>query len=383
MTAVPESMAKIKDLCNDFPQSRAILDWKKEGKKVVAWVCTYVPEEVIMAAGILPIRMGGINRELELEQANAYLYINTCSFARSCLDLALRKQYDYLDGLAAGATCDGSRRLFDVWKNYIPTPFLHILSVPRKFTEDAHQLYREEVEEFKGHLEKFAGIKITDQGLKEAIQVCNETRQLLHQLYALRKVDNPPISGAEALEITNASYRMPKPQFNDLLRQLLQELKGRVALPGPRPRLMINGSILNNHEFIQAVEKAGSIVVIDELCTGTRYFWRLVENHEVAPLAAIARRYLDNTPCARMNPWDVRLEHVLNMIKEYRVQGAVTEIIRYCVPYAHDEPLLRERLNQIGVPVLELDVEYGMGETGQIKTRVEAFLEMLQGREAR
>jgi bzd-type benzoyl-CoA reductase N subunit len=373
-------MVKIRELCGNFPQAKAILDWKKEGKKVAGWVCTYVPEEVIMAAGMLPIRMTGINRELELEQANAYLYINTCSFARSCMELGLQKQYDYLDGLVAGATCDGSRRLFDVWKNYIPTPFLHILSVPRKFTEDAHQLYLEEVEEFKTRLEEFIQAEITDQGLKEAIEICNETRQLLHQLYELRKLDKPPLSGAEILEITNASYRMPKPQFNELLRQLLTEVEGREALPGDRPRLMINGSILNNHEFIQAIEKAGSIVVIDELCTGTRYFWRLVEEDNLPPLQAIARRYLDNTPCARMNPWDVRLEHVMNMVKEYRVQGAVTEIIRYCVPYAHDEPLLRHKLNEIGIPVLELDVEYGMGETGQIKTRVEAFLEMIQGR---
>lgn len=379
MTEVPKSLQKMRELCDDFPKAKAIMDWKEAGKKVVGWVCTYVPEEVIMAAGMLPIRVTGVSRELELEQANAYLYINNCSFSRTCMELALQKQYDYLDGFVAGATCDGSRRLYDVWKVYIQTPFQHILSVPRKFTEDAHHLYFQEVEEYKEALEEFSGQKITDEALKEASAVCNRTRELLHRLYETRKADSPPVSGAEVLEITNASYRMPKPFFNQLLEQLLQEIPGRNPLPGERLRLMINGSIINNPNFIANIERSGAVVVADELCTGTRYFWRLVEvDGGKPPLEAISRRYLDNTPCARMNPWDVRVEHVLNMIKEYRVQGMVNEIIRYCVPYAHDEPLLRERLEKTGIPVLELDLEYGTGEMGQIRTRIEAFLEMLR-----
>lgn len=378
MTEVPKSLQKIRELADGFPKNQAILDWKGQGKKVMGWVCTYVPEEVFMAAGMLPIRVTGISKELELEQANAYLYINNCSFARSCLELALKKEYDYLDGFVAGATCDGSRRLYDVWKVYIPTPFKHILSVPRKFTEEAHQLYREEVVEFRQKVEEFTGQKITDEGLREAATICNRTRELLHQLYQTRKADAPPVSGAEVLEITNASYRMPKPLFNELLESLLKEIPGRNPLPGERIRLMVNGSILSNPAFISNIEKAGAVVVADELCTGTRYFWRMVENSQENILDAIARRYLDNTPCARMNPWDVRLEHVMNMIREYRVQGVVNEIIRYCVPYAHDEPLLRERLEKMHVPVLELDLEYGTGETGQIRTRVEAFFEMMR-----
>ncbi len=362
----------------DFPYTDPIKEWKAQGKKVIGWQCTYVPEELIHAAGMLPIRVTGGATELEMEDANSYLYINSCSFVRSCLEMVLRKDYDFLDGYVSAATCDGSRRLADVWKNYLSIPLVYILTVPRKFTERAHQLYKSEVQEMRSHIEEEYGVKITDSALWESITLFNRTRELLGKLYELRKADAPPISGAETMEVVNAAFRIPKELYNELLEKLLAEIASTGRSLTGKVRLLINGSPLNNPEFLQTIEDLGGMVVMDELCMGSRYWWEIVDtNHGSDPLEAISRRYLNNFPCARMVPSDGRFDRVLDLCKDYRIDGVVNEIIRYCVPYAHDEPLLRERLENQGVPVLELDVEYGVTGSGQIRTRAQAFIEMI------
>lgn len=364
-----------------FPRTQEIIEFKDRGNKVFGWLCTYVPEEVILAAGALPIRITGYNQEMELEDGNAYLYINNCSFSRSCLQLGLRKEYDFLDGVVGGSTCDGARRLFDLWRHYIKPSFFHVLTVPRKSHERAHQLYYQQVEDFKKHLEEYLDLQITDKSLLESIEVMNHQRSLLKELYELRRLDEPLITGAETMEVLNGTYRMSKGRCNGYLRELIDELKKNAAGHKPKARLMLIGSVLNNPEFLRSIEELDSIVVTDELCTSTRY-WSdpVVLEGTRSPLEAIARRYLNNFPCARMYPSTDRFDRLVKLAREAKVDGIISETIRYCVPYAHDLPLLSDRLKAENIPLLTLDVEYGTSGSGQIRTRVQAFLEMLEGR---
>ena len=174
---------------------------------------------------------------------------------------------------------------------------------------------------------------------------------------------------------------MPKEAFNQLLGELIDELSKSNAENKGRARLAVVGSVLTNAEFIKSIEEQGGLVVTDELCTSTRY-WSdpVVLDEGKTPLEAIARRYLNNFPCARMYPSDERFDRIIQLIRDFRVEGVVSQIIRYCVPYAHDLPLLIKKLHAINVPVLALDVEYGSSGSGQIATRVQAFLEMLEAR---
>ena len=376
-----KTLERFRQVNDTFPQTEQILEHKRRGNKVFGWLCTYVPEEIIHATGILPVRVTGYSQEMELEDGNAYMYINNCSYSRSCLQMGLRGEYEFLDGMVAGSTCDGARRLYDLWQHYIKTPFHHILTVPRKYTEKAHALYYQQVVQLKERLEEFTGRQITDEQLRNSIDVYNWSRALLKQLYELRKADAPPISGAETMEVLNASFRMPKELFNQWLEQLLDELgKSSVTHKG-RARLMVTGSVMNNPEFIRSIEAQGGLVVTDELCTSTRY-WSdpVVLKEGQNPVEAISRRYLSNFPCARMVPSDERFNRILNLVKDFNVEGVISQIIRYCVPYAHDLPLLIGRLKEPGIPVLSLDVEYGTSGSGQIQTRVQAFLEMLEAR---
>jgi len=295
--------------------------------------------------------------------------------------MALRGSYDLLDGVVGGSTCDGVRRLFDLWRNYLETPFYHVLTIPRRYNERAQRLYFQEVETFTRHLEEWLGAEIRDDALLASVALYNETRQLLRQLYELRRRDKPPITGAETLEVLTASFRMPREEYNRWLGDFLNEIAAADETHDGRARLMLIGSVLTNPEFIRSIESQGGLVVTDELCTSTRYWGDPVVLDESRPvLESISRRYLSNFPCARMYPSDERFDRIIEVCKDYRVDGVVSQTIRYCVPYCHDLPLLTERLKKEGIPVLALDVEYGTPGSGQVQTRVQAFLEMLEAR---
>jgi len=174
---------------------------------------------------------------------------------------------------------------------------------------------------------------------------------------------------------------MPKELFNRWLREYLDELKKSGKSHKPRQRVMVVGSVLTNPDFIKSIEELGALVVTDELCTSTRY-WSdpVVLDDKQTPLQAIARRYLSNFPCARMYPSDDRFNRILALARDFKVDGVISEVIRYCVPYAHDVPLLSDRLKANKLPLLALDVEYNTSGSGQVRTRVQAFLEMLEAR---
>jgi bzd-type benzoyl-CoA reductase N subunit len=362
-----------------FPGNSEIMDFKAQGKKVFGWLCTYVPEELIVAAGALPVRITGYGRETDLDDGNAYLYINNCSFSRSCFQRGLRGDYSFLDGVVGGSTCDGARRLFDVWRRYINTPFYQVLTVPRKTTDDAQALYLSQVISFKQNLEEFLGFEITEQNLLNAVELCNETRGLLKKLYELRKRLETPITGAQTLEILTASFRMPKASFNAKLKHLLVALENSPVTYKGRARLMLVGSVMDNPEFLQSIEETGGLVVTDELCTSTRY-WSdpVIINNGEPVINAIAHRYLSNFPCARMYPSEERFDRIMALCRDFKVDGVISQIIRYCVPYAHDVPLLNDKMKAAKIPLLNLDVEYGSSGSGQIRTRVQAFLEMME-----
>ncbi|MEE9528493.1 MAG: 2-hydroxyacyl-CoA dehydratase family protein, partial [Dehalococcoidia bacterium] len=162
---------------------------------------------------------------------------------------------------------------------------------------------------------------------------------------------------------------------------LLEEISASGNTHTGRARIMLIGSVLTNPEFIKSIESQGGLMVADELCTGTRYWGDPVVLDEAkSPLEAISRRYLNNFPCARMFPSDERFNRIIDFIQDFRVEGVISQIIRYCVPYCHDLPLLTKRLKALGIPILALDVEYGTSGSGQIQTRVQAFLEMLEAK---
>ncbi len=361
-------------LSNPFIES-----WKKEGGKVVGYPCTYVPEEIIYAAGILPFRLRGTGC-VGTSLADTWLVRTAnCSFARSVLELALTGEYDFLDGVVFNNGCDHTRRAYENWKAQEKTPsFMHMLPVPHVLTEDGLQWYREEVATFQDHLQKSFGVEVKGKSLKEAIRVYNETRRLLKQLYELRTKKAPPITGAETLKIVIASASMPRDTYNQLLRELLKEISNREGISDYRARLMIVGSVNDDPALVELIEDTGGLVVADSLCFGARFFWDLDEGTGDT-IDSITARYYYHISCPRMyGAYPQRLDFVKNMAKEAGVDGVILQAIKFCDLHGVENALLEKSLENEGIPTLKLEREYGpLADTGRFRTRVQAFLERL------
>jgi benzoyl-CoA reductase subunit C len=200
----------------------------------------------------------------------------------------------------------------------------------------------------------------------------------MQQFYELRKRERAPVTGVEALEVMKASGRMPREQYNTLLEQLLEEItrSGREIKKGKR--LMIVGNDVHNASWMAVLEELDAVVVTDEMLTvGTRYFWGKVDT-SLPPMEGIARHYLFNRPQDSTIYLSNRYDHILHLAREYKVDGVVSNVVRFCAPLENDKPWLKKEMDRRGIPLLELGVDYCEKPSGQLRTRVEAFLEMLQ-----
>jgi len=350
---------------------------ERQGSRVIGWVCNYIPEEIILAAGLYPVRVLGGKQESS--KADAYLYSNICSFVRSCLEEAFAGNYDFLDGIVTASNCDHTRRLYDVWYRYIDLPFKHQLGLPHKVTPDSIEYFRHQLSLFKEGLEGLTGKKIGPQELREAIEICNRTRDLLRQIYLLRKQPDPPLTGTEALEVVLSGMFLPKVEYNRMLEELLGYLRTRTGQGDGRTRLMITGSLLDNPDYVRVIEDSGGLVVVDSLCIGTRYFWQQLEQAEGDPLEVLARYYLSRPPCPRMRPYDRRADSLRELAREFEVQGIISQMIKFCDNSGEELPLLKETMAELDIPCLTLEREYLLGGLGQMRTRIQAFLESIGG----
>jgi benzoyl-CoA reductase subunit C len=350
--------------------------WRKQGKPVVGWTCTYTPEEIIYAANALPIRILGSLGRTTL--SNAYLPQNVCSFCRSCFDQALRGKYDYLDGYIVSNTCDNCGMMYDMWKHHVKVPFFHFINTPHTKSKKAQSFFYKEVIRFKESLENNFKTAISKESLRNAIEVYNENRVLLKKVYDLRKNTPPLVSGVEALEIVLSSMLTSKEEHNRLLKQLLNQIENRADKPKRGTRLLVSGSVMDNTKMIEIIESIGANVVADDLCTGSRYFWNLADL-TTDPLHAVADRYLNKIPCPFTVHSEDRIKHTLEVAKKYDVEGAIVLVLKFCDTHLFDAPILMEELKAQGLPVLYLEWEHAMSGIAQLKTRIEAFIEMVTG----
>lgn len=351
-------------------------EWKKKtGGKVVGYFCTYVPEEILYAADVLPVRILGSHEPQDVTEP--HIFGMFCPFCRDCLAQGLQGRYDYLDGVMIAQSCLHIRQAYTSWKMHIPVDFSYYLPMPNNVqSKRALPYLTGELETFKEAVEKWTGKKISDEDLNKGIEAMNTSRQLTRDLYELRKQDNPPLTGLEAMYAVVASQMVDKRDYNAALQEILQKLPQRQIENGSKVRLMILGSENDDTEFVDMVESLGAMLVVDDHCTGSRYFWNQV-NTNGNLLEAIAARYVERVPCPSKDwPERTRIEHILKLAKDWNVQGAIVIQQKFCDPHEIDIPSIIESLKSNGVPAqfLELDVTVPVG---QFKTRVEAFLEML------
>jgi benzoyl-CoA reductase subunit C len=299
-----------------------------------------------------------------------------CPFCRDCLAQGLKGRYDYLDGIMISQSCLHIRQAFTSWQKHIPVDFDYYLYMPNRVQSPrAFPYLTGELVEFKKAVEKWTGRTISDEALDNAIEVYNENRRLMRAVYDLRKDDHPPLTGEEAMQMVIASQMTDKAEHNREIKRVLEQLPGRDSRE-PGARLMILGSEDDDIEFLNMVESCGATFVVDDHCTGSRYFWNEVEPRDDR-LKSIAARYIDRVPCPSKD-WEerTRTHHILRLAKEWNVAGAIVIQQKFCDPHELDIPAIRKALEENGIKTLFLEFDVTV-PIGQFKVRVEAFLEMI------
>lgn len=368
-----------------------IVNERKAGQKLVGTFCLFVPDEIIFAAGADRIILcGGKNDTVPI--AEQYLPRNICPLVKSsfgsivndgCSGIKSCSHFGMVDLIVAENTCDSKKKMYELLGDYIPT---YVIDLPqRSDSPEALRYFLGELEKFKSAMEQLTGNKITVEQLRKEIESSNETRQLLHRLYELRKMDPPPINGVDVLKILQKQYFLSTDELKKSLRMLISEVE-EIKPDGPhepneprRLRIMISGCPMSsgNTKVPEIIESRGGVIVAEESCTGTRSFWDPVdESKDKEPMLALAERYL-KIPCSCMSPNDRRIENVLELAKEFKVDGVVYYTLQFCHGYNIEKYKVQQALKKAGIPMLFIETDYSNSDVEQIGLRVDAFLEML------
>ena len=355
--------------------------WKQDGKKVVGVLCSYVPEEIIHAAGMLPVRIIG-TRNAGTPRADLHRPPHTCVYCTHVLESLYEGEYDFLDAMVATSWDQDLVRLWDVWTYLAKTPSTYIMHLPLSDSKTHVRQFEKEVRKFFNYIQELAGRPISPEDLAHSIALYNRLRELLHQVYALRKRAVPPLTGADTLRLTLAAMLLPVEETIERLEPLMPYLETRQADIDPDgPRLMVSSDRLDDYRFLELVEECGCTVAMDDLDTGSRWFWNITNMINAKDLdrmieaLAICRHTQPSSP-SMMN-WAEQVENVAAWVKEYNLDGVLELPLMYSRSRQMRVPYFRKKLSNLGVRTAAFERDYQLANEGQLRTRVGAFVEML------
>ena len=326
--------------------------------------------------------------DFSVPDAETVLPRNLCPLIKSFYGFKLNRTCPYFqssDLVVGETTCDGKKKVYELLKDLVPT---YVLEVPHKpDTQRGKEFWFKELEAFKTELEKLTGNKITAEKLKAAIELINGKRRALKRLSDLRAASPSPISGLDGLLIDQISFMDDVRRFTSKVNELCDELEQRVkggegVAAADAPRILISGSpmAVPNWKVHSIAQGLGATVVAEESCVGTRYFTDLVKPkgeslHDL--LWAIDEKY-SKIPCACFTPNDRRLDSITALAKQFKANGVIYYTLQNCHDYNVEGVKVERALKAQGLPMLKIETDYTMGDSEQIKTRIQAFMEIIQ-----
>ncbi|MRR34807.1 2-hydroxyacyl-CoA dehydratase [bacterium] len=364
-------------------ENESLKTWKDGGRGVVGYTCTFIPEEIIHAAGLLPYRIRGVGAS-SVSIGDSYFGPVNCSLPKCMLQLAGQGSYAFLDGAIISNGCDSMRRLEECWRKAgedfpgtLPG-YYEFFSVPHKAVDYSIDFYAEELRAMIGTLERHFGAEITDKAIKKSIKVYNQGRKLLQRLDSLRYAREVVITGEDAMAVLIAGHAVPREEFNAMLGDLLAGLEKAGSVSNGGKRLMLVGSANDDIDFIRLIEEGGAVVVADTVCFGSRTYANLVDEKS-DPVHALASHYLSNSICPRMlGYYNDRRAYIMDIISRASVDGVVLQNVRFCDLHGSENGVLERDLEAAGTPCMRLEREYGpLVETGRIRMRLDAFMERI------
>lgn len=352
----------------------------KCSNNLFGWICSYTPEEIILASDFTPYRVS--TETCTSTFSEAYMPPNLCPYVHRLFNVGYSNHYHHLSGLVFVYSCDPMRRLADLWSHYIrPSYFTYRLEIPRRKDNLAEQFLISQLKRFKNFLEDRNGRPVKEDDLREAIETLNHTRMLIRQLSELRRHHKPLITGKDFHCLVHSSMISDKKSFNAKAESLLEEVNAKNKTLSSRTsnsiRFMLCGCTVEDSAFYDFIENEDAIVVADNVCSSMRHYEQLVDL-SIEPIKAIAQRYLQRSSCPRMQGVQFRIRDIINKVQYYNCHGVICHALKFCDLVQADIPRLQKELEQNSIPFLLLERESLTENTGQLKTRVQAFIEIIK-----
>lgn len=378
---------KLPDIFESFNDARkkgflTMKEEKDKGRKVVGTFCTYTPRELIYAADAISVSLCSTSDET-VPDAEKILPKNLCPLVKSSYGFAITDKCPYMyfsDMIIGETTCDAKKKMYELLGEIKDT---YVMRLPHSKNDFSMALWKNELVELVKKLEEKFNVKITEDKIKDAIKVCNEERKTVKEFFNLAKLNPSPIKGSDMHEaLYSSNFKFDRQLYIDEIKSLTNSLKekydkGETPFKKGTPRILITGCPTGGlvDKVVKQLEDAGSSVVCFENCIGSKNFEMLVDENK-EPIDAIAERYL-NIPCSIMTPNDDRMNRIKEYIKDYSVDGVVDVTLTACHTYAIETEKIRRAVESLGKSYLAIETNYSNSDAGQIRTRLEAFVEML------
>ncbi|MGA8179787.1 MAG: double-cubane-cluster-containing anaerobic reductase [Desulfobacterales bacterium] len=366
---------------------KELMDEKAAGRKIIGSYCVFVPEEIALAGNATLVGLCS-GADFAMEEVEKLLPRNTCALIKSTFGFKLGKVCPYLeasDMIVGENTCDGKKKAYESLNDIVSN--LYVMDIPQMKTGQGRSLLKAEYYRFKAAVENLSGVGIDAAGLKKSIEIVNNKRRAIHRLYSLRKADPAPISGLDALLANQVFFYDNPVRFTESVNKICDELESRIekktgSFPKGAPRILMSGCpmAVPNWKLPWIIETTGAVIVGEESCVGERGARNLTDDSGSTVeelMEAVVDRYF-NIDCAIFTPNPDRLNHIIQMYKEYRADGVIHFGLQFCQPYLMEAIPVEKALESKNIPVLRIETDYSMEDVGQLKTRVEAFVEMLK-----
>ncbi len=355
--------------------------WKEANKrKIIGCSPMHFPEELIHAAGMLPVVIQETNEPITT--GFSYIYPFFCGITRNIIDIGVKGQLNFLDGLIYTDLCIQNRTAASILRQTLPSTYVDFAQLPSSFTrENVLENTVKELNRIRAGIENLAGRKIDDMSLKQSIAVYNKNRSLLRRLHDLHKGNPGLLAYGNMQVIVQSSMMMPKEEHTQLLEKLLSEIEDTKPASVKGIRLFLSGHLCQRpkSDILDLIEKVGGIIVDDDLYTGYRYYATDVKMNG-NPIEALAKRHLEKSPPVPTRTglplrWE---KYLVDRVKESKAQGVVVLVVKFCEPHLFYYPFIKEALTKVNIPHIMIETEHEVVSLEGIKTRLQAFMEMLK-----
>ena len=369
---------------------------KAEGEHALGYTCYFVPETLLNLPGCFSSRLRAPNTG-SIDVGTYYMSSKICSYTCSILERGIEGGYDYLDALLSSETCQMMHRghehfeILGLVKEKNPQFFMSMMDVPFSDEDFAVDHYEEQLRvHVLEPLHETYGIDISDKAIRAAIRDHNEISRVMTEIGDLRKAANPVITGYEFHVLQLVSQVCPHKRILPYLKQTLTELKRRKpdAKPWFRVRLVVTGSEIDDPAFTKLIEDCGAMVVADRYCYGSfpgRQEIVLTDGEDA--LTQVCRWYLQHTECPRQSALhrvQYRNDHVAQLVHDFKADGAIYEQMKFCTYWSYERVIANQVMpRDYGIHILSIDRPYIAGQSGQLRTRVQAFVESLEMKQLR